>query len=159
MSTNFEKLSEFHKAFGLLNKDEPYHEIFDEDKKSVQLRLDLIEEEFNELKDAVKERDMVEIADALADILYVTYGAGVSFGIDMDRAFKLVHDSNMSKLCTSEEQAKKTVEWYKNNQNVYDSPAYRKCESDDKYWVVYNQSSGKILKSIDYSPVDLSYLK
>ena len=157
--TNFESIKQFHNTFGLLINDKPNHDIFEKDPKTVQLRIDLIQEEFNELKEAIQNKDMVEIGDALADILYVTYGAGASFGIDLDKAYRLVHESNMSKLCTSEDEAKRTVDWYKNNQTVYDSPDYRKCEYDDKYWVVYNKSTGKILKSINYSAVDLSYLK
>lgn len=156
--TNFESVKEFHNIFGLVSNEKPKHEIFDNDRKTVQLRLDLILEELNELRDAIKDKDMVEVGDALADILYVTYGAGVSFGINLDKAFRLVHDSNMSKLCKSEEEAAQTVDWYKHNQTEYDSPTYRKCEQDDKYWVVYNQSTGKILKSIHYSKVDLQYL-
>ena len=63
-----------------------------------ELRLDLIQEEFDELGEAIETRDMVQIADALTDILYVTYGAGHAFGIDLDDCFQEVHSSNMSKL-------------------------------------------------------------
>ena len=68
------------------------------ENKIVQLRIDLIEEELNELKEAVKNNDIVEVADALTDILYVTYGAGHSFGVDLDKCFDEVQRSNMSKL-------------------------------------------------------------
>ncbi|SVD93911.1 uncharacterized protein METZ01_LOCUS446765 [marine metagenome] len=68
------------------------------DKKIVKLRLDLIKEELDELTNAIKNNDIVEVADALTDILYVTYGAGHSFGIDLDKCFKEVQRSNMSKL-------------------------------------------------------------
>ena len=68
------------------------------DKKIVKLRLDLIREELDELTNAIKNKDIVEVADALTDILYVTYGAGHSFGIDLDKCFKEVQRSNMSKL-------------------------------------------------------------
>ena len=68
------------------------------EKKIVKLRLDLIKEELNELTDAIKNNDIVEVADALTDILYVTYGAGHSFGIDLDKCFEEVQRSNMSKL-------------------------------------------------------------
>ena len=64
----------------------------------VQLRVDLIEEELNELKEAIKNNDIVEVADALTDILYVTYGAGHSFGVNLDKCFDEVQRSNMSKL-------------------------------------------------------------
>tara|TARA_B100001741_G_scaffold227944_1_gene189506 strand:+ start:411 stop:758 length:348 start_codon:yes stop_codon:yes gene_type:complete len=66
--------------------------------KIVQLRIDLIQEELNELKEAINNKDIVEVADALTDILYVTYGAGHSFGIDLDSCFDEVQRSNMSKL-------------------------------------------------------------
>tara|TARA_X000001036_G_C20548652_1_gene753429 strand:+ start:52 stop:396 length:345 start_codon:yes stop_codon:yes gene_type:complete len=66
--------------------------------KIVSLRLDLIREELSELSDAIEKKDIKEIADALTDILYVTYGAGHAFGINLDDCFKEVQDSNMSKL-------------------------------------------------------------
>ena len=68
------------------------------DKKIVKLRLDLIREELDELTNAIKNNDIVEVADALTDILYVTYGAGHSFGINLDKCFEEVQRSNMSKL-------------------------------------------------------------
>tara|TARA_B100000035_G_scaffold29363_1_gene22529 strand:+ start:141 stop:488 length:348 start_codon:yes stop_codon:yes gene_type:complete len=68
------------------------------ENKIVQLRIDLIEEELNELKEAIKNNDIVEVADALTDILYVTYGAGHSFGVNLDECFDEVQRSNMSKL-------------------------------------------------------------
>jgi len=68
------------------------------DSKIVQLRIDLIQEELNELKEAINNKDIVEVADALTDILYVTYGAGHSFGVDLDSCFNEVQNSNMSKL-------------------------------------------------------------
>ena len=68
------------------------------DNKIVKLRIDLIQEELDELKEAIKKNDLVEVADALTDILYVTYGAGHSFGIDLDQCFGEVQRSNMSKL-------------------------------------------------------------
>ena len=92
--TNFEKVKEFMTTFGqeVKNKAEFPNE------KIVELRKKLIDEEFNELKDANNENDLIEVADALTDILVVTYGAGVAFGIDLDKCFKEVHRSNMSKL-------------------------------------------------------------
>ena len=92
--TNFEKVKEFMDIFGqeIKNKAEFPNE------KIIDLRKKLIEEEFQELKDAIKDNDIVEVADALTDILVVTYGAGVAFGIDLDKCFQEVHRSNMSKL-------------------------------------------------------------
>jgi hypothetical protein len=99
--------------------------------------------------------------DALADILYVVYGMGVSIGMNLDKAFSIVHDSNMSKLCKDETEAQKTVEWYqdqfKQEKLSYDSPGYRKSTCGD-YWVVFNESTGKILKSINYHQVDFREL-
>ena len=159
MKTNFEKVREFHEVFGLDINDEPYKDVFDKDPKLVNLRKNLIIEEVEELLEAIKNKDMKETLDALADILYVTYGCSLSFGCDLDNAFDLVHQSNMSKLCVSEEEAIKTVTWYKKEYMIgnhkYDSPTYRKA-SNNKYWIVYNKSTGKILKSINYEPVSFT---
>jgi len=156
--TNFKCVTEdFMKNFGQKVFDKPQVNIFDTAPKVVDLRLKLIEEEVQELADAMKEKDMVETVDALGDILYVVYGAGGAFGVDLDQAFDLIHKSNMTKLCRSEEEAKETVEWYKKNYTPggkypYDTPAYR-LSPDGKYYVPFNESTGKILKSVNYSPV------
>ena len=92
--TNFDKVKEFMITFGQEVKNIPE---FPNDK-IIELRKKLIDEEFNELKQAIKDNDIIEVADALTDILVVTYGAGVAFGIDLDRCFDEVHKSNMSKL-------------------------------------------------------------
>ena len=92
--SNFEDVRKFMKTFGQMVRTKP--EIPDE--KTMQLRLDLIQEELDELKEAIDNRDIVEVADALTDILYVTYGAGHSFGINLDDCFSEVQRSNMSKL-------------------------------------------------------------
>jgi predicted HAD superfamily Cof-like phosphohydrolase len=67
-------------------------------KKIIQLRYELIKEELEELNQAIKNKDIIEVADALTDILYVTYGAGHAFGVDLDKCFDEVQQSNMSKL-------------------------------------------------------------
>merc|ERR1719453_2493436 len=105
----------------------------------------------------MKAKDMVETVDALGDILYVVYGAGGAFGINLDDAFDLIHKSNMTKLCKTEEEAQETVQWYKDHFSVggkypYDTPEYR-LSPDGKYYVPFNASTGKILKSVNYSPV------
>ena len=92
--SNFRKVGIFMKTFGQEVKDKPS---FSTDKIN-KLRLDLIKEEFDELKDAIDKKDLLEVADALTDILYVTYGAGHAFGIDLDKCFDEVQNSNMSKL-------------------------------------------------------------
>lgn len=92
--TNFEKVKEFHEKFNHLIKNKPEMP----DIKMQCLRLNLIEEEFNELQEAMNDSNLTEIADALSDLLYVVYGAGLVFGIDLDKTFEEVHNSNMSKL-------------------------------------------------------------
>jgi len=92
--SNFSKVGIFMKTFGQEVKDKPS---FSTDKIN-KLRLDLIKEELNELSEAMKNRDLLEVADALTDILYVTYGAGHAFGINLDKCFEEVQNSNMSKL-------------------------------------------------------------
>ena len=92
--SNFEKVKKFMITFGQTVKNKAEFP----EEKVVKLREDLINEELNELKKAIKARDIIEVADALTDILYVTYGAGTAFGIDLDKCFEEVHNSNMSKL-------------------------------------------------------------
>ena len=92
--SNFNKVKTFMNTYGQEVKEKASFP----ENKIVQLRIDLIEEELNELKEAVKNNDIVEVADALTDILYVTYGAGHSFGVDLDKCFDEVQQSNMSKL-------------------------------------------------------------
>ena len=92
--SNFSKVGIFMKTFGQEVKDKPS---FSTDKIN-KLRIDLIKEELDELSLAVKNKDLLEAADALTDILYVTYGAGHAFGIDLDKCFDEVQNSNMSKL-------------------------------------------------------------
>ena len=92
--TNFELVGDFMEAFGQDVQFEPTWPDFN----TRELRIELIQEELEELSDAVADRDMVQIADALTDLLYVVYGAGHSFGIDLDECFQEVHASNMSKL-------------------------------------------------------------
>jgi predicted HAD superfamily Cof-like phosphohydrolase len=92
--TNFESVGEFMQAFGQEVKDKAEFP----DNDTIALRLELILEEVGELREAIGEANIVEVADALTDILYVVYGAGHSFGIDLDKCFEEVHSSNMSKL-------------------------------------------------------------
>lgn len=260
--TNFEKVCEFNKCFGLPHFDTIQNNILSENQKLADLRINLIVEEVNELNDAFKEKNFIEVIDALSDILYVLYGAGSSFGVNLDEkyietfkntfnitninpylsnyfllkkqmekqifldhipfiinkdifnchlppkitllldlinadtkslvefknnnnlenvinyivkllistykmgiflgilldtSYKIVHDSNMSKLCKSEEESIETVKWYKENESRYDTPNYRKSDKGD-YWVVYNESSGKILKSINYTKANFDVL-
>jgi hypothetical protein len=134
MSTsNYQQIVEFHKAFGLEHHDDPQLHVLTEKPDLVKFRMSLINEEHEETKEATANNDLVET-------------------IDGDHAFSLVHKSNMSKLCVSETEAQETVQWYKDNEDRYDSPEYRRADIGD-YWVVFNKSTGKILKSVNYKPV------
>ena len=92
--SNFEKVGTFMKTFGQEVKTKPSFST----NKINKLRIDLIKEELEELTEAMDNKDLLEVADALTDILYVTYGAGHAFGIDLDKCFNEVQNSNMSKL-------------------------------------------------------------
>ena len=92
--SNFTDVKKFMQTFGQEVKNRP---AFPEEKIQ-NLRIKLIDEELKEFKEAIKNKDIVEVADALTDILYVTYGAGHAFGIDLDKCFHEVQNSNMSKL-------------------------------------------------------------
>ena len=114
--SNFSKVGIFMKTFGQEVKNKP---AFSTDKIN-KLRLDLIKEELSELTDAMNNKDLLEVADALTDILYVTYGAGHAFGIDLDKCFDEVQNSNMSKL---DENGKPI---YNDNGKVMKGPNYFK---------------------------------
>ena len=92
--TNFEKVKLFMLTYGQEVKTKAGFS----DEKTNKLRIELIKEELKELTEAIKQNDLLEVADALTDILYVTYGAGHAFGIDLDKCFDEVQNSNMSKL-------------------------------------------------------------
>ena len=92
--TNFEKVKLFMNTYGQEVKDKAEFS----DEKTNKLRIDLIKEELEELTQAMNDKNLLEVADALTDILYVTYGAGHAFGIDLDKCFDEVQNSNMSKL-------------------------------------------------------------
>tara|TARA_B100001093_G_C26629210_1_gene928103 strand:- start:562 stop:933 length:372 start_codon:yes stop_codon:yes gene_type:complete len=92
--TNFEHVRKFMETFGQEIKEKAEFPI----EKITSLRYELITEELDELKDAINNKDIKEVADALTDILYVTYGAGHAFGINLDKCFEEVQNSNMSKL-------------------------------------------------------------
>ena len=92
--TNFEKVRLFMKTYGQEVKDKAGFS----DAKTNKLRIDLIKEELEELTEAMQDKNLLEVADALTDILYVAYGAGHAFGIDLDKCFEEVQNSNMSKL-------------------------------------------------------------
>ncbi len=121
-------------------------------KDRCNLRIALIQEELDELRDAVEKKNIVEIADALCDIQYVLSGAVLEFGLGEKFAelFNEVQRSNMSKSCSSEEEAILTVQYYKQHKNT-------KCyfkKVGEKY-LIYRENDNKTLKSVNYSPADL----
>ncbi|MEL7004499.1 MAG: nucleoside triphosphate pyrophosphohydrolase family protein [Bacteroidota bacterium] len=123
------------------------------DEKRCKLRVELIAEELKELEEAIKDKDLIEVADALCDIQYVLSGAILEFGLGdkFKELFDEVQRSNMSKACETEEEAKATVAYYEKDKGT---PCYFK-EVDGKF-LVFRTSDDKTLKSINYSPADLT---
>jgi predicted HAD superfamily Cof-like phosphohydrolase len=152
--SNFDKVKEFHKLFEHVINTEKQSKIFDTDPKLVNLRLKLIKEEYDELVEGVKNKDITEVADALTDLLYVIYGAGHTLGINLDKCFDIVHDSNMTKACNTIDEAIESIEHIKSNYLQYINPQY-KLSNDGKYFIIYNGIDGKILKSKYYKEADL----
>lgn len=142
------QVAEFHNTFKHPVLDNPAIP----EKKRCDLRVELISEELKELQEAIENNDLVEVADALADIQYVLSGAVLEFGLGnrFVELFDEVHRSNMSKTCNTEEEAKATIAYYKNEKGV---ECYFK-EENGKF-LVYRTSDNKTIKSINYSPADL----
>lgn len=143
------QVSEFHKTFKAPVLDEPT--IPSEDR--CELRVNLLQEELNELKQAIQNSDIVEIADALCDLQYVLSGAVLEFGLGdkFVELFDEVQRSNMSKACDTMQDAIATLSHYKAKDNT---EGYYK-EVNGK-WIVYRNGDNKVLKSINYSPADLN---
>lgn len=116
------------------------------------LRVSLLQEELNELKEAIEDKDIVEIADALADLQYVLSGAILEFGLanKFKELFDEVQRSNMSKACSTREEAEATQLAYEKK----DGTISQIVQKDDKF-LVYREGDNKVLKSINYSPADL----
>lgn len=154
--TNFELVGQFHQVFGHPKHNTLQKDIILENPKLSQLRLDLIAEEFDELKCAVEENNMTEVIDALSDILYVVYGMGQAFGINLDKSFKIVHASNMTKLCKNEKEAQETILHYKTLPGFENTDVRYRLSSDGKNYTIYNAETGKILKSKYFTLPDFS---
>ena len=142
------QVADFHRTFQHPIKEQPGIP----SPKRCELRVALIAEELDELKQAISDGDMVEIADALCDIQYVLSGAVLEFGLGekFGELFNEVQRSNMSKSCATEDEAKATVEYYQNQKNT---PCY--YQQVDGKFLVFRSSDQKTLKSINYSPADL----
>jgi predicted HAD superfamily Cof-like phosphohydrolase len=142
-------VAQFHKVFKhpILNTPQL------PDDKRCKLRVSLLTEELKELEHAIEQKDLVEIADAFCDLQYVLSGAILEFGLGekFDQLFKEVQRSNMSKACNTEEEAIQTVAYYlkKDGTECY----YQK---EGNLWLVYRKADNKTIKSINYSPADLS---
>jgi predicted HAD superfamily Cof-like phosphohydrolase len=142
------QVAEFHKTFKHPNLSTPTIP----DEKRCALRVELIAEELKELEQAIKDKDLVEIADALCDIQYVLSGAVLEFGLGgkFVELFNEVQRSNMSKACKTIEEADATVKHYQETKNT---DSYIK--EADGLFLVYRVEDDKTLKSINYSPADL----
>lgn len=145
-----------------LNDVRKFHETFDlpvleeptiPDEKRCALRINLIEEELSELKEAIASNDLVEVADAFCDLQYVLSGAILEFGLaeKFKTLFDEVQRSNMSKTCKTEDAAQKTQQHYQEKDGTVSEIVAR----NDEY-IVYRKNDGKVLKSINYSQADLN---
>jgi predicted HAD superfamily Cof-like phosphohydrolase len=141
--SNFEKVKEFNTVFGVLKNDESLTQ-----QQIINSAMNLIREEVKELEDAISTNNSYEIIDALTDILYVVYGMGLRLDIDLDYTFDLVHKNNMSKLCSDENEAQKTVQAYKERGINCD---YRQAGN---FFAVFNTDTKKILKAALWKPIN-----
>ncbi len=142
-------VAKFHNTFGLPVVAEPEIPA----KERCQLRINLLQEELNELKQAIEDNDLVEVADALCDLQYVLSGAILEFGLatKFKSLFDEVQRSNMSKTCKTKEEAELTAQHY----HQKDGTESQIVPKDGEY-LVYRSGDGKVLKSINYSPANLA---
>ncbi len=148
MNQYLKSVAEFHETFKAPILESPQIP----SKERCELRVSLLQEELNELKEAIEDNDITEIADALADLQYVLSGAVLEFGLKdrFDELFAEVQRSNMSKACETQQEAIATLSHYKQK----DGTEGRYEKVGDK-WVVYRNSDDKVLKSVEYSPAAL----
>lgn len=145
---SLEMVAAFHKTFKhpiLMTPGIP-------EEKRCRLRVELLAEELKELEAAIRDKDIVEVADALCDLQYVLSGAILEFGLGakFKELFEEVQRSNMSKACNSEKEAQETVQHYRDKDNTM---CYYLKEGDK--WLVYREADNKTIKSVGYSPADL----
>lgn len=147
MNHYLESVAKFHKTFKSPILDSPQIPVLGRQL----FRISLLEEELNELKNAIAENNLVEVADAFADLQYVLSGAILEFGLGdkFDKIFNEVQRSNMSKACKTEEEANNTVNRY--NQNGIETD----YEESEGQWLIFRTSDRKTLKSINYSPANI----
>ncbi len=141
-------VSKFHTLFNLPVVEQPAIPT----EERIQLRISLLEEELKELKQAIKDNDLIETADAFADLQYVLSGAILEFGLGnkFKEVFDEVQRSNMSKTCKTREEAEQTSAYYKSERGV---ESYIEKRGDE--FLVYRKGDGKVLKSVNYSAANL----
>jgi predicted HAD superfamily Cof-like phosphohydrolase len=144
-----------------LEKVKCFHEVFKApvletpqipSKERCDLRISLISEELDEMKEAIEKGDVIEVADSLGDLMVVLCGSILEFGMGekFEKIFENIHNSNMSKACNSQQEAIETLLHYKKKDGT---EGYYK-EVDGK-WLVYRKEDDKVLKSVNYSPANL----
>lgn len=145
------QVAEFHKTFNAPILPTPQIP----STERCALRVALLQEELDELKKAIEDQDITEVADALCDLQYVLSGAVLEFGLGEKfvSLFNEVQRSNMSKACSSQEEADRTIEFYKNERGV---EAY--SEVSGNRINVHRKEDHKVLKSINYSPANLKFI-
>lgn len=147
MKEAMENVKEFHTTFNAVVSDKPN---LPTDESIRQLRVKLIAEEFDEYLEAEKNDDIVEIADALADMVYVICGCALTYGIPLDKVFSEVHRSNMTKACEDIDVATKTIQHYQEKGVI--SSAVKK----NNKFIVLREGDNKVLKSVNYSQADIA---
>lgn len=146
-----ELVKEFHETFN--------HPILETpsipSNKRCKLRTNLMQEELDEIKEAIEKNDIKEIADGLCDLMYVLAGSVLEFGLyeKFHELFSEVHRSNMSKACNNEQEAIDTVKFYLNRDNTI-----AEYKQKGEKWIVYRKSDNKLLKSINYSSANLEQI-
>jgi len=141
-------VEEFHNAFNAPILPTPQIP----SKERCDLRINLMQEELNEIKEAIENDDLVEAADGFGDLMVVLCGSIIEFGLgdEFNNIFDEIHRSNMSKACSTEEEAKMTLEHYKQKDGT---EGYYKQVGDK--WVTYRNGDDKVLKSVGYSPANI----
>ena len=156
--SNFQTVVNFLKLIGHAAPDNLQKNIIEENPKLVQFRLSMIEQHFKKLKKAVEENNMTKVIITLVNIIFDVYSMGVTIGVDLDETFKIVHESNMSKLCRTEQEAMDTLLHYKTVPDFANVNVKYRSSDDGKYFVVYNGDTGKVLKSKYFTLPDFSKL-
>lgn len=141
-------VAKFHETFNLPIEEEPVIPA----KERCALRISLLQEELDELKQAIEDNDLIEVADAFCDLQYVLSGAILEFGLanKFKHLFEEVQRSNMSKVCQSKEEAEDTLEHYKKEKNTEGFILPKGSQ-----YLVYRATDKKVLKSVKYSPASL----